>query len=66
MGPDHGIRIIKCDTKDLLADIFTKGLYAETFEVQCEETHGLDYSPRGSVTGQAYRWNIVLSPYLPV
>ena len=31
VGPEHGIQIVKCDTKDMLADIFTKGLTSETF-----------------------------------
>jgi len=31
VGPEHGISIEKCDTEDMLADIFTKGLPAEQF-----------------------------------
>ena len=33
VGPEHGITIVKCDTKDMLADIFTKGLAADQFLV---------------------------------
>jgi hypothetical protein len=33
VGGDSGIEIIKCDTKDMLADIFTKGLPADQFSV---------------------------------
>ena len=33
VGPEHGITIVKCDTKDMLADIFTKGLAADQFSV---------------------------------
>ena len=31
VGPEHGIQIVKCNTKDMLADIFTKGLTYDTF-----------------------------------
>jgi hypothetical protein len=33
VGPSHGINIVKCDTKDQLADIFTKGLPYEQFAI---------------------------------
>jgi len=33
VGPDKGITIVKCDTKDMLADIFTKGLAFDQFAV---------------------------------
>ena len=33
VGGDTGINIVKCDTKDMLADIFTKGLPADQFSV---------------------------------
>jgi hypothetical protein len=33
VGPNHGISIVQCDTKDMLADIFTKGLPAEQFAI---------------------------------
>jgi hypothetical protein len=33
VGPGTGITIQKCDTKDMLADIFTKGLPADQFAV---------------------------------
>ena len=33
VGPDKGINIVKCDTKDQLADIFTKGLPFNQFSI---------------------------------
>ena len=33
VGGDTGIHIVKCDTKDMLADIFMKGLSADQFSV---------------------------------
>ena len=33
VGPEHGIEIVKVDTKDQLADIFTKGLPADQFSI---------------------------------
>ena len=33
VGPETGITIVKCDTKDMLADIFTKGLPKDQFAV---------------------------------
>src|SRR5512133_2242004 len=33
VGPDSGISVVKCDTKDQLADIFTKGLAHDQFAI---------------------------------
>ena len=40
VGHNYGINIVKCDTKDQLADIFTKGLPYEQFAILCSNLMG--------------------------
>ena len=47
VGPGTGISIVKCDTKDMLADIFTKGLPLDQFSVLRESLMGWTLAREG-------------------
>ena len=47
VGPATGISIVKCDTKDMLADIFTKGLPLDQFSVLRESLMGWTLAREG-------------------
>jgi hypothetical protein len=47
VGPSHGINIIKCDTKDQVADIFTKGLPFDQFAILCSKLMGWTLAREG-------------------
>jgi hypothetical protein len=47
VGPNTGISIQKCDTKDMLADIFTKGLPFDQFAVLREKLLGWTQAREG-------------------
>ena len=47
VGADQGVHIVKCDTKDMLADIFTKGLAYDQFSVLRSKLLGWTLSREG-------------------
>jgi hypothetical protein len=49
-GPNTGITIVKVDTKDQLADTFTKGLTFDQFTILCQKLMGWSVEAREGVS----------------
>ena len=54
VGPTHGINIVKCVTKDQLANIFNKGLPYEQLAILCSKLMGWTLDQEGVSQSKVY------------